>query len=105
MGSGALGSDHPYQTGGVVLLGAVLQASHLATKTLYTSAETSERGRYVLADLPAGTYDLAVITDRGAYAVDSLVTLAPGESKNINFAVRPAAANPECRGRRTGRDG
>src|SRR6185436_10641976 len=90
---GAFAGRITYQNSGSVLHGAVLEASHLGSHTVYTSAETSELGRYNLQDLPSGTYDLTVRTDRGIYAAESLVSLAPGESKTLNFAVRPAPMN------------
>ena len=44
---------------GDAVANAPIQATNIATKTLYTAA-SSEKGGYTIAQLPAGTYELSV---------------------------------------------
>lgn len=95
-GSGSL-SGQITTASGAAMRGASLQAAQLETKTVYSSLETGDRGRFVLADLPAGIYDLAIQTKEGIYTVDTLVSLAPGESKALNLSVNPAVERPRSK--------
>ncbi len=69
------------------LAGSRLHAADPKTGKIFTSAPATGDGGFVLGDLPASTYELAVESDGGLYLVGTPVTLAPGAAQTLNLAV------------------
>ena len=70
--------------------GAVVRAAHMETRTVYESAPTSTNGAYSLANLPAGSYDLAIETSDGIFISDAFLQPEPGKKMVVFFALQPA---------------
>ncbi len=64
---------------------------NLATGMTYRSDPAGPEGRYALADLAPGRYDVAVETPRGLWLVDRPITLHEGEVRTFSFALRERA--------------
>src|SRR5204863_7722018 len=72
---------------GDVVANAPIQATNVATKTVY-KADSSEKGTYAIAQLPAGAYALSVAAPGfNAYSAEN-VTVAAGPT--LRFDIRPA---------------
>jgi len=69
--------------------GATVKAANLDTRTIYSSAITTQDGSYKLAGLPAGSYDLAVETPQGLFVADHLVAANAGKSTLVSLALKP----------------
>lgn len=80
--------------GGVA--GAVLKMADPATGTIHTAGATDERGRYELAGLPPGRYEIAVSKEDTLYLSSRPLDLVPGEMRSLNLAVggEVSAADP-----------
>ncbi len=77
--------------GMTALSGVSVKAANMATHTIYTSSATGADGLYHLADLPPGSYDLAVQTAKGLFAADALVEVRAGKRTSVSLAIRPDA--------------
>jgi hypothetical protein len=64
---------------------------NLSSGESYTSQPTGDDGSYVTTDLPAGSYDVAVQTERGVWLADEPMTLGEGESRTLAFSLRELA--------------
>jgi len=73
------------------LTNATVTFYNLTSGESYTSQPTGADGSYVTADLPAGSYDVAVQTERGLWLVDEPMTLGEGESRTLAFSLRELA--------------
>ena len=73
------------------LVGVKVHVGDPRTSTIRSSTTTAEDGRFTLADLPPSTYQVAIQAGQGLYIVGSPVRLAPGETKNVQLAVKPHA--------------
>ena len=69
------------------LAGSKLHAGDPKTGEVFSSAPAGAEGSFVLDDLPASTYELAVESDGGLYLVGTPLTLAPGTAQTLNLAV------------------
>ena len=69
------------------LAGSKLHAGDPKTGEIFSSAPASDDGSFVLDELPAATYELAVESDGGLYIVGTPLTLAPGTAQTLNLAV------------------
>ncbi len=69
------------------LPGSKLHAGDPKTGEIFSSAPASDDGSFVLDELPAATYELAVESDGGLYLVGTPLTLAPGTAQTLNLAV------------------
>ncbi len=69
------------------LAGSKLHAGDPKTGGIFSSAPADDAGSFVLEELPAATYKLAVESDGGLYLVGTPVTLAPGTAQTLNLAV------------------
>ena len=74
---------------GAPIAGATVKVARHADAKIFESARTGVRGNYMLSDLPAGTYDLAVQTEDGMYLVGAPLALEPGERRSLSLSVRP----------------
>jgi hypothetical protein len=74
------------------LQGVKLHVGDPKTGKIYSSAATGEDGGFELSELPGATYELAVESDGGLYLVGTPVTLAPGQSSNVNVAINKEMA-------------
>ena len=69
------------------LAGSKLHAGDPKTGEIFSSSPASDDGSFVLDDLPASTYELAVESDGGLYLVGTPLTLAPGTAQTLTLAV------------------
>ena len=72
----------------IPLAGARIHAGDPKAGTVYTSLTTSSDGSFSLAALPASSYQLAVESEGGLFAVSAPIRLAPGQSRDVQLAVR-----------------
>lgn len=61
--------------GGDVLPGAVVQVRNTVTGEMITSGPADELGMYISRDVPFGTYDLAVETEKGFFVYGDQVAV------------------------------
>ena len=80
-------------TAGTPLEGARLLAADSDRGEVHRSAPTDADGGFTLADLPPGTYDLAVETDEGVYLVRDPLYLVDGVRRTLRIAVGAAPAD------------
>lgn len=69
------------------LAGSTLHAADPKTGEIFSSAPATDDGSFVLDNLPASTYELAVESEGGLYVVGTPLSLAPGMSQTLNLAV------------------
>jgi hypothetical protein len=72
--------------------GVVVKAANLSTSQVFTSTQTDKAGRYALADLPSGQYQVAVETGEGLYVNQDRVPVLQGRKTLFSLALNPAAA-------------
>jgi len=73
--------------------GAVLQVSPVDGDTVFESRASDAKGRFRLADLPAGDYVFSVRDDRQVYRLGPGVRLAPGKHEDVLLGLSPAVAD------------
>jgi hypothetical protein len=71
------------------LVGARLHVGDPKSGEVFSSGLTTEDGEFLVANLPAATYQLAVESNNGLYLVGTPVKLAPGQTRHVNVAVNP----------------
>jgi hypothetical protein len=69
------------------LPGARVYAGDPASGRIVPSAATDEAGRFTIADLDAGRYELAVGVADGLYPVRTPLRLRAGESRSLTLAI------------------
>lgn len=69
------------------MAGARIHAGDPKAGTLYSSHATSSDGSFSLDALPASSYELAVESEGGLFAVSAPVQLAAGQSRDVQLAV------------------
>ena len=69
------------------LQGATVKAAHLPSETIFESAPSDEAGRFSLADLPSGSYELAVATDEGLFPTRQTFLIEGGETRVLALAL------------------
>jgi len=74
------------------LSGATVRAANLTTEAIYDSLPTDGHGRFSLAELPSGPYELAVATDNGLYPTRTTLVVDGGKTRALALALAPAAA-------------
>lgn len=75
--------------------GVIVRAANLTTAKIFTSSRTDHSGRYVLADLPSGQYQIAVDTGEGLYVNQERVPVLQGRKTLFSLALnRSAQDNP-----------
>lgn len=72
------------------LTGAVVHVADTVSHAVISSAPTGSDGSFAIAEIPAGTYEVGIQAGRELYLVRTPVTLAPGQSRSVALAVRPA---------------
>jgi len=72
--------------------GVVVKAANLSTSQVFTSTQTDKAGRYALAGLPSGRYQIAVETGEGLYVNQDRVPVLQGRKTLFSLALNPAAA-------------
>ncbi len=87
--------------GSSVMPGAVVQVRNTVTGAIYASSPADEMGMYVSRDVPFGTYDLAVETEKGYFltadqlavkdTVPQVLSLALSEDENEASKKKGAA--------------
>lgn len=75
--------------------GVVVKAANLSTSQVFTSTRTDKSGRYALADLPSGRYQIAVETGEGLYVNQDRVPVLQGRKTLFSLALNPASAQEE----------
>lgn len=88
-------------TGSQVLPGAVVQVRNTVTGEIFKSSPADELGMYISRDVPYGTYDLAVETEKGYFltsdqlavkdTVPQVISLALAEDEGAASAKKAAA--------------
>ncbi len=71
--------------------GVVVKAANLSTSEVFTSTQTDKSGRYSLADLPSGRYQVAVETHEGLYVNQDQVPVLKGRKTLFSLALNPAS--------------
>jgi len=85
-------------TGKKSVAGATVLAYHLASATIYRSSPTSDNGRYEIAGLPHGYYDIAVELPDGLYVGNQVVNVPPGGHATATFSLLASSSfGPETR--------
>jgi hypothetical protein len=87
------------------LQGAKLHVGDPETGKVYSSPTIGESGSFEVRDLPPATYEVAVESDGHLYVVSTPVTLAPGQSQNVNVAVNQDMADPPGKNKKKRRGG
>ena len=72
--------------------GVVVKAANLSTSQVFTSTRTDKSGRYALADLPSGQYQVAVETGEGLYVNQDRVPVMQGRKTLFSLALNPVSA-------------
>jgi hypothetical protein len=67
--------------------GLTVFAADAATGQIYRSAPSSAEGAFVITELPAARFDLAVGDERHLYVVATPVTLAGEATQHLNLAL------------------
>ncbi|MCH7780291.1 MAG: carboxypeptidase regulatory-like domain-containing protein [Acidobacteria bacterium] len=75
-------------TDGRPAAGVEILAYHLATEEVFTTT-TDGKGRFTLADLPYGYFDLAVRSSAGLYVSDQVANVSPTGQNVIAFRLLP----------------
>jgi hypothetical protein len=86
------------------LVGATVKAAHLASETVFESAPADADGRFVLADLPSGSYELAIATEEGLYPTRQTFLVEGGGTRVLSLAVAMADDEDEGDGNDEGDD-
>ena len=71
-----------------------LEGALVEIPSLNRSAETDREGRFVIRNLPAGTFDV-LITYQGKRDFSSTVKVADGKSKTLSVAMLPLSADDD----------
>ena len=71
------------------LVGARLHAADSRTGRVYSSEPAGLQGEFVVRELPASTYELAVESGGGLFVVQTPLQVAPGASLPVNLTVTP----------------
>lgn len=87
--SGAIVNAETHQP----IAGARLHVGNPTTGKIYTSDATRDDGAFVVSDLPAAGYELAVESGERLFVVGSPVEIAPGQSRSVQVAVRDDRAS------------
>ena len=69
------------------LADAEVVAYNLSTEMLYRSTPTDDSGRYRVADLPPGYYDIAIQTEEGLFVADRPVRVPEQGAASVSLAV------------------
>lgn len=72
------------------LAGARLHAGDPKTGKIYSSTPATDDGSFVLGELPAATYRLAVESAGGLYVVETPLAVAAGTAQTLTLAVSPS---------------
>lgn len=72
--------------------GVVVKAANLSTSQVFASTQTDKSGRYALADLPSGQYQIAVETGEGLYVNQDRVPVLQGRKTLFSLALNPVSA-------------
>ncbi len=75
------------EDGGSVHAGAVVQVRNTVTGEIYKSSPADELGMYILREVPFGTYDLAVETDKGFFLTSDQVAMKSTVPQVISLAL------------------
>lgn len=73
--------------GGHVYPGAVVQVRNTVTGEIYKSIPADELGMYISRDVPYGTYDLAVETEKGFFLTSDQVAVKDTVPQVISLAL------------------
>jgi hypothetical protein len=74
------------------LSGARIRLIGVSNEQRYRSEPTSRDGSFRLADLPPDAYRVSIERDGLLFVVDSPIRLGPGETVDVDLAVRPAVS-------------
>lgn len=74
---------------GSAATGATIIAYHLSTETVFRAEIADAKGRFELAELPYGYFDLAVQTDDGLFVSDEVVNVPPSGKTSVNMTLSP----------------
>ena len=72
--------------------GATVLVYHLASGTIFRSQPTAENGRFEVAGLTHGYYDMAVEAPDGLYVGNQVVNVPPDGRTVSNFNLQPTEA-------------
>jgi len=75
--------------------GVVVKAANLSTSQIFTSTQTDKSGRYALADLPSGRYQIAVETGEGLYVNQDRVPVLQGRKTLFSLALNPVSVQDD----------
>ncbi len=73
--------------GGSVYSGAVVQVRNTVTGEIYKSSPADELGMYISREVPFGTYDLAVETEKGYFLTSDQVAVKNTVPQVISLAL------------------
>lgn len=80
------------------LVGAKLHLGDPQTGEIYTSKPTGQDGSFVIDEVPAAVYEMAVEADGGLYVVQTPLKLTPGQNQALNLAVTTQLAPGQMAG-------
>jgi hypothetical protein len=74
------------------LANAKIHVADPKTGEIYSSHATGANGEFVVPDLPAAVFEIAVESEGGLYLVETPVSLAPGQTRTVNVAINDEKA-------------
>ncbi|HXV76836.1 MAG TPA: carboxypeptidase-like regulatory domain-containing protein [Candidatus Polarisedimenticolaceae bacterium] len=81
---------------GTAVSGATVVAYHLSSESVFRSADTDAKGRFKIAALPYGYFDIAVQTGDGLYVADQVVNVPPAGKASLTMTLYAGAADQEA---------
>jgi carboxypeptidase family protein len=70
--------------------GVVVKVANLTTSQIFDSSQTDRSGRYALASLPSGQYQVAVQAGEGLYVNPDRIPVIQGRKTLFSMALNPA---------------
>ena len=74
---------------GAAANGATVLAYHLSSEQLFRHEATDAKGKFEIAALPYGYFDIAVVTSEGLFVADGVVNLPPAGKTSVSLTLLP----------------